>query len=179
MKRGDEDMREGLDAIQGDMARHQAITGKPVTAEANRQLAAETFQKLDQEWADKPVSKPIAASAVEANHVVERKVVNGRAYQMTRGPDTTRFRKANERERRFLARSELLMTKKDLGSYGDGMADGIPVSFYSWHDRILIAARYQMIDKARAQRELLKVLEDSSHHFGPWQAEPDRKIIVG
>jgi hypothetical protein len=175
----DEDMRVGLDVIQEDMARHQRLVGKEVTAEANRALASQTFESLERQWEGK--QSPSVVDKVETPSQTRREI-DGRAYRLTKEKDSTKFRQANPREQWFMQhawpRVQLLLTKKDLGSAGDGLINGIPVSFYSWHERVMIAARWQQVNPQRWLSELMQLLDDSIRHFGDWRND-SKTIQVG
>jgi hypothetical protein len=174
-----DDMREGLDAIQGDMAKHQRMFRGEVTAEANRQLAVAEFEKLE---------------------------VNGRTYRMDRAQvDDIAFRKATTDEAKTVAKIEarlmLLLDKAELGSKGDGFMPEFvgghfrhsrtPVCWLSWRDRVLAVMGWKAAAQQpgnilyRAKLEamhtalLLQLMDDSISAFGDWKADPEKTIQVG
>lgn len=82
----DQDLRAGLDALQGDMAAHQRAFHGEVTGEANRRLAADTFAELERSG---QLEQAEALIAPPPEPEVERttREVDGRAYQLTKAPD--------------------------------------------------------------------------------------------
>lgn len=183
-----DDLRAGCDAIEADMAKHQRMfaRGGEVTANANHELATRTFEQLEQQWAEErnPHHRTPPSSSSPAPAPITRTettaTIEDRTYKVVREADDTKFRKANPQEQWFVERAwpriELLLTKQELGSYGDGFIAGTPACRYSWKDRVLAACRFQQIDKQRFLAELVQVLEDSCHHFGDWKSDPPSKV---
>jgi hypothetical protein len=184
----DLDMRDGLDAIQSDMAAHQARFKGEVTAEANRALAVAEFERLDQELAAAhPDPEPPMSAVADVPQGSVTKDVDGRKYTVTFGPEGA-IRKANRHELWFLQhagpRIELLLTKIERG----------PLGSPSWSERIkacaavksqvpvLLAAGFKALAAEYERRftmELLAVLEDSNRLFGDWKADAPTKVMVG
>jgi hypothetical protein len=196
-----DDMREGLDAIQGDMAKHQRMFRGEVTAEANRQLAVAEFEKLDRIRAEEP--SVIADAPAKPSDLRE---VNGRTYRMDRAQvDDIAFRKATTDEAKTVAKIEarlmLLLDKAELGSKGDGFMPEFvgghfrhsrtPVCWLSWRDRVLAVMGWKAAAQQpgnilyRAKLEamhtalLLQLMDDSISAFGDWKADPEKTIQVG
>lgn len=186
-----EDLREGLDQIQADMAAHQRRFSGEATASKNQALAADAFQRLENEKADaRPV--PAAPSVLDAPPVVEkveRKDVDGRAYLLsTSASDDIATRPGTPAETWFvehaMQRLGLLMTKHDTGPGGSA----------SWYQRTLAVMELQSRVPGLRQAglaglaeqmerryfgELMQLLEDSNRLFGDWKAEAPKKIQVG
>jgi hypothetical protein len=201
----DVDMRDGLDALQGDMATHQRLFKGEVTAETNRQLAASEFEKLDRMASEEPA--PATATVVPTPQAFnETREVDGRRYNFSRSTtDDVAFRSGSADEQKTVircqARIELLLTKSELGSKGDGfMPEFIkgelrfsktPACWLSWRDRVLavmswkIAAQQPGNAPWRAELEkmhallLIQLMDDSVAHFGDWKSDPEPTISAG
>jgi hypothetical protein len=173
--RRDEALRDGLDGIQADMAQHQRITGKEVTAEANRKLASETFEQIA---ATSPIGfeqpETVAPQAVQE----ERKKVTGRSgreYTFLKELDRAgnhqpiKLSPAARREMlKKLHRVHLLLTLPETG----------PLGAPSWKQRALAVMRVHN-NPARFARELDELLEASNATFGDWRKESTKKVILG
>lgn len=195
------DLREGLDALQGDMAQHQRMFRGEVTAEANRELAVSEIEKLERMMDEAPA--PTVADAAQTSDTRE---VDGRKYRFDRSAvDDVKFREATEDEantvRKVTTRLELLLSKEELGSYGNGFLpefvrgqfrmSGTPASALSWRDRVMavmswkIAARQPGNAPWRDELEkvhgamLIDLMNDSIAHFGDWKKDPEPTISVG
>jgi hypothetical protein len=175
----EQDVREGLDAIQEDMAEHQRSSGKLPTGEANRELAAAEFEKLAQRGAF--LAEPVpTANPVEPRPARETKDVDGKKYVLTRdaesGPLVEQPLDEREETLRILQRLRFLLTLRDPGILGGP----------SWQQRVVNALDKAgatqgaaMLNPRRFAREIDEVLEDSNKYFGDWRKDPERKIIVG
>ncbi len=202
------DMREGLDALQGDMANHQRAFKGEVTAEANRQLAAVEFERLDRMASEDPATASLLRPTVDERAAVinETREVDGRRYHFSRSTlDDVAFRRGTEDEQKTIlrcqARLELLLTKSELGSKGDGfMPEFIkgelrfsktPACWLSWRDRVMavmswkIAAQQpgnapwrDVLERMHALL-LIQLMDDSIAHFGDWKKDPEPTITVG
>jgi hypothetical protein len=196
-------MREALDALQGDMATHQRRFRGEVTAEANRQLAASELEKLDRMRSDEA---PTPAAADPVTQASETREIDGRRYHLNRSTiDDIAFRRASEDEAKTVqkvqARLELLLTKQELGSRGEGFMPEFvrgemrfsrtPVCWLSWRDRALAVMSWKMAalqpgnapwrDQLEAMHALLliQLMDDSNAHFGDWKKDPEPTISVG
>lgn len=189
--RSDDELREGCEAVQADMAAHQRIVGREVTSSANHALAAETFERLERQGLlDEPVigTEP-AVQALPA--FSERREVDGRAYRMERiEGDDVRTRRGTPDEvgtfRRALARLQLMVELQD-----GFPAPGVP----GWSIRALacmetlarpladLARRGIFSEESRSRAfwsEALPLLEQSGRLWGDWAADdPAPKVIVG
>jgi hypothetical protein len=187
-----EDLRDGCDAVQADMAEHQRLIGREVTAGANQTLAAETFERLEKEGAFDPAPPAIGAAPAPAPAVgTVHREVEGRAYTIDRAAaDDIATRPATPDEggtvRRVVARLEQLIALKD------GMvAPGVPglairaMAVLWWLAKPLeeLAQLGIFSEDARAAAfwaDAMPLLEASSRLFGDWKAaDPDPKIYVG
>lgn len=171
----DQDRRDGLEAIQADMAEHQrSILGQEVTAEANRALAAETFQQLENQGVFAPPRDEHPNPLPPIETVKETRTVDGREYTFTKEPDKPGAvvpLMARERELvvKALKRLHTLLLLQD-----DGIA-GAP----SWSNRAKAVMAIGMTNELRFAQELDELLEASNRYFGDWKIDPDRKVIVG
>ena len=171
----DQDLRAGLDALQGDMAAHQRMFRGEVTGEANRKLAADTFAELERSGQLAPVEDaPVEAPDPQVERAT--KEVNGREYQLTKEPDKagaplTMSQRERELELKMLQRLHLLLTMRDEGILGAP----------SWRTRAesVMALMVMPGGVIRFAQELDQLLEDSIKPFGDWKIDPDRKIYVG
>lgn len=200
----EQQMRDGLDALQSDMAEHQRRFNGEVTGEANRLLAASEFEKLHPGYLDAlaSVADPVPETP---SPIAETREVNGRTYRfdkattddVTARPGT---RDENDTVRKVQARLELLLTKVELGSRGDGFMPEFvkgqfrmsrtPVSFLSWRDRALAVMSWKLAAKQpgnapwRVELEkvhasmLIDLMNDSIAHFGDWKKDEDPTIQV-
>jgi hypothetical protein len=134
----EQDYSAGLDGLQEDMAAHQRrFSGEP-TAEANRLLAVDAIQRLENEDAEKkPAPLPAMQQQAAIAETRERREIGGRSYMLKKGADTTLVRKANQHEAWFLShampRVQLLITKHDTGPLGQP----------SWRTRVLAVMAIQ------------------------------------
>jgi hypothetical protein len=204
-----EDMQDGLDALQGDMADHQRRFRGEVTAESNRRLAVTEFEKLDRMADEEPAIAALLQPADQAplhGPLDEVREIEGRKYRVDRTPvDDVAFRPATVDEgntvTRAAARLELLLTKSELGSRGDGFMpefvkgefrfSATPCCVLSWRERTLAVMSWKIAalqpgnapfrDPLEAMHALMLVqlLEDSNAHFGDWKKDPERRIQVG
>lgn len=201
----DIDFEAAMDGLQSDMRDHQVRFRGEVTAESNRALAAETVRQLERSIAEqKAAPEPTAPQPQPIQREVTHRTVENRSYIITKEADTNTGRPPTESEKWFLAhagpRIELLLSKHDPGSWGDGFcpilvnpvsvggkiiageirSSNIPVSVLSWRERLLCAASWKDAHLAfphMATAELCKVLEDSVHHFGDWKEDHSRITI--
>ncbi len=133
------DYRAGLDGLQADMAEHQRrFRGEP-TAEANRALAVDAIQRLENEQGDQkqqPAIEPMQQQPIVEK--TERKQVGDTRYLLKKQQDNTLLRKANSHEAWFLPRAQariaLLLTKRESEIAGRP----------SWRDRVMAALSIQM-----------------------------------
>lgn len=188
----DRELRDGLEAIQADMAEHQRNFAAEVTGEANRELAAQTFAEIDARGGfDAPPATPAPAPAPEPQltrqqrRLLERQErdVAGRKYVVTKddevvSPELALAGLEREHVVKALQRLHMLLSLKDTGILGAP----------SWSQRAT-AVMATMVDpksggtvaerRVRFAQELDALLEDSSRLFGDWRADPDRKLYVG
>jgi hypothetical protein len=169
----DSDRRAGLDIVQGDMAEHQRLTGREVTAEANRELARDTFAELDANGTfDAP--RPEAVAAPELTRQQRRRLereIEGRKYTITKDADQSGnplpmedwemelFGKA-------MKRLEMLLELRDEGVLGAP----------SWRQRALAVMAIR--EPKRFAMELDELVEDSNRYFGNYLVDPEPKLIV-
>ena len=182
----DRDVRDGLDAIQADMAEHQRTHRGEVTAEANRKLAVETFSDLDARGVFEAAPAPPEPKPTrQERRLLERqeRVVNGKTYQVTKddavdGPVLPLSKRQQGEVVKALQRLHVLLTLQDEGILGAP----------SWSNRAkavfsIIAdpkSGTTMVQREiRFAQELDALLEDSNRLFGDWKADPDPKIYVG
>ena len=171
----DQDLRAGLDALQGDMAAHQRAFRGEVTGEANRRLAADTFAELERSGQLEQAGDIIAPPpAPEVDRTTRE--VDGRAYQLTKeadreGSPLRMSRAERDLELKMLQRLQLLLTLRDEGILGAP----------SWRTRAesVMALMVMPGGVLRFAQELDQLLEDSIKPFGDWKVDPDRKIYVG
>jgi hypothetical protein len=186
-----EDLREGLDGLQSDMAGHQARFRGEVSGEANRSLAVSTIERLDRELADQEgrlqpnLPEVVAPAPIERS--VEKREVDGAKYVITKEPDAPMFRSATEFESQVMQhawpRLQLLLAERDTGPLGQP----------SWHDRTkaamffkvksieaLTAGMFDLADNyERAyQLDIQELLDASSQPFGDWRADAPKKLIL-
>lgn len=183
------DYAGAVDALQGDMARHQRQFAPEVTATANQKLAVETIERLEKQDADE---KPLAEGAGNATQpplppINEKRDVDGREYTLNRAPDVPMYRTASQFEEQVMAhakpRIQLLMSKMDSG----------PLGSPSWQQRTLAAMYFKVksLEAIQAKRtdlaeyyerafqlDLSELLEASCQPFGDWRKDAPTKIIV-
>lgn len=171
----DQDLRAGLDALQGDMAAHQRAFRGEVTGEANRRLAADTFAELERSGQLEPAGDILAPPPDPEPERTTREV-DGRAYQLTKAPDREgaplrMSRAERDLELKMLQRLQLLLTLRDEGILGAP----------SWRTRAesVMALMVMPGGVLRFAQELDQLLEDSIKPFGDWKVDPDRRIYVG
>lgn len=182
------DYAGAVEALQGDMARHQRRFAPEVTATENQKLAVETIERLEKQDADaKPIAPPANETQPPLPPVTEKREIDGREYTFDRAPDRDMYRTASEFEAQVLRhaqpRIELLMSKQDSG----------PLGSPSWQMRTL-AAMYFKVKSLEAgksgqtdlaeyyerafQLDLSELLEASCQPFGDWRKDAPTKIIV-
>lgn len=170
-----DDGRAALDAIQGDMSQHQRITHAPVTAEANRRLAAEEFTKLDQAGDfDRAISAASAAPVVPETSAErptrEVRMVDGKEYVVTRDNQAQATgRPLAHRDQELvikgLKRLQMLLELPDTGILGAA----------SWRDKACAVMSFHGAP-IRFAFELDRLLEESTRLFGDWRVDPAREI---
>ncbi len=137
----------------------------------------------------KPAPAPAQADHPELFPTgTERRELDNKGYLVQReAVDSTKIRKANQAEHRFLThalpRMELLMSKMDSGPLGQA----------SWHQRAMavleIKSRVAGLRAARMPEaaaememrflfEMMELLEASNATFGDWQADPGTRVSV-
>lgn len=188
MSKPERDYREGVDALQEDMARHQRRFAPEVTADANQKLAAATIERLEKEDAESKPAPPPHLPPTPPPSVTKREI-DGRKYTVDVAPDTQKlYRTATEFEQQVLKhaqpRIEMLLGKPESG----------PLGSPSWRERTLAAMYFKVKSlEARAahqhdlarnyelafQLDLQELLDASSQAFGDWKKSPDRRIQVG
>jgi hypothetical protein len=170
----DSDRRAGMDVVQGDMAEHQRLTGQEVTAEANRELARDTFAELDAKGTfDAP--RPEAVAPPEETRQERRRLereIEGRKYTVTKDADQSGNplpMTARERDItvKALKRLHMLLELQDTGILGAP----------SWRQRAC-AVMALANDQVRFAQECDALLEESNRYFGDWRVDPERKLIV-
>lgn len=186
-----EDLREGLDLLQADMAGHQARFRGEVSGEANRVLAVDAIERMERQANEeagriRPTQPEPAAPPVQPDEVRE---VEDKRYQITRSQtDDVAMRSASPAEAWFLAhampRVELLLSKLDTGPLGEPSWNQRTMAVMAIKERSVAARTTNMIDYAndldrRFAFELTQLLEDSCRVFGDWKADAPRKVIVG
>lgn len=174
---------EGFDAFQEDMAEHQRSAGKQPTPDANRELAAGEFAKLEQKGAFAAAPPAAAAPApavdVDPRPPREEKQVDGRKYVLTRDNPVGTLLAMSRREKRemvkILQRLRFLMTKVEPGILGG----------LSWRDRVVKALDKigatqgaAMANPAKFAAIMGDLLDESNKLFGDWRKEPEPKIVV-
>lgn len=178
----DRDLREGLDAFQGDMAEHQKVTGREVTGGTNQKMAAELFEELDKNGTFDRNAAPAAPEPVEEKHhgflddawaaqVREKRQVNGREYETFRGPDVDGPKVRMSRQQRELEVKALKRIKMLLELQDEGIL-GAP----SFRQKAL--AIFSIADLKKRAMKIDEMLDESNKYFGDWQVDPDRKIII-
>lgn len=181
------DVRDGLDAIQADMAEHQRAHRGEVSAEANRQLAVETFTELEARGAFEPPPPPIAPPAPtrQERRLLERqeREVNGKKYVVTKddavgGPTVPLSQRQRGEVVKALQRLHLLLSMRDEGILGapswSNRAKAVFAIIADPKSGTTMAER-----EIRFAMELDALLEDSNRLFGSWMADPEPKIFVG
>jgi hypothetical protein len=176
----DEALRVGLDGIQADMAEHQRMTGREVTGEANRQLAADTFGQVEGLITVHSDAEPSPAPAAPAPEIADTRAVtvvtarSGHEYTQLREPDATAPARAvamTHRERhavvKAMRRLHLLLLCPDSGPLGQP----------SWRDRAL-AVMALNADPVRFAAELDALLEASVRTFGDWRVDEAQRLVV-
>ncbi len=174
--RRDQELREGLDALQGDMAEHQRMFRGEVTGEANRALAANTFAELERQGVLGQVAEAAATPAPPADVEKTEHVLNGVKYTRTKEPDfpsPERFLPHLEKQLvvKALKRLRLLLSLRDSGVLGAP----------SWNTRAKAVMAYMFLPGkvVRFAQELDTLLDESNKYFGDWKVDPEPKIIVG
>jgi hypothetical protein len=186
MSESERDYREGLEALQADMARHQRRFAPEVTADANQRLAVETIERLEKQDADARPSPPVEIPVASAHDRRELEV-DGRKYTLERTPDRNVYRTASEFEAQVIRhakpRIDMLMTKRESG----------PLGTPSWQTRTMAAMYFKVksleaiksgrFDEANVyerafQQDLYDLLEASNLSFGDWRKDAPTKITV-
>jgi hypothetical protein len=167
-----DDRRDGCIAFQGDMAAHQAMTGREVTAEANRQLAAEEFARLEASGVFDQQAAPEPAPPPAPEREVTHHDVDGKRYLLTKEPDApSRLIAQSDVEKALsilaLQRVRMLLELEDTGILGAP----------SWRARACAVMALGPLHPGFPQA-LADLLEDSSRLFGDWRREPQRKIFL-
>ena len=169
------------DALLGDMAAHQRLTGREVTAEANDRLAVPLFELVAAKAAAaaarvqtprSPMTPDFAAAQARANARAAAKGV--KPWQLKIEPKTITRDVAQAGPHvlamfeRLSARVQLLMTKREPGLLGAP----------SWRDRVLavLAEKYAGRTQRLTSAHLIQVCEDSNASFGDWKKEPEQKL---
>lgn len=187
MSKPERDYREGVDALQADMARHQRRFASDVTAGENQKLAIATIERLEKEHADEKPAAPPPATVAQPPQQMKRDI-DGKKYTVDVAPDNCRmFRTATEFEQQVLVhaqpRIELLLGKFDRG----------PLGTPSWREKTL-AAMYFKVKSLEAQAsgehdlarnyelafqlDLQDLLESSNVSFGDWKKDKPKRITV-
>jgi hypothetical protein len=187
-----EDLRDGLDGLQADMASHQARFRGEVSGEANRVLAADAIERLDQQLADEAgrlQPKPAELPAAPVSSSVEHREVDDKSYVVSKSQsDDVKLRNASPAEAWFLAhampRVELMLGKLDTGPLGEPSWNQRTMAVMAIKERSVAARTSNMIGLAddldrRFTFELMQLLEDSSRVFGDWKADAPKRIQVG
>jgi hypothetical protein len=154
------------------MAAHQRAFKGEVTGEANRVLAAKTFDELERNGTLAPA---IAEAVAPAPAPIERTTQQVGEYTITKEADSADsavpLSEADARTAAAVwARLRLLLSLPDEGVLGAP----------SWRTRAKAAIGSMLMPGRvlRVQHEIQELLDDSNRLFGDWRAEPDRKIIV-
>lgn len=190
-----EDLREAVDTLRDDMARHQRLTGVEVSDARNHSMAADLVQRIEREQADAKPFVPMPYTFTDERPRTRqerrreiREGQHGRYIVDANAADDTKVRKANEAELWYLThampRVELLLSKMETGPLGQP----------SWHQRVMavMALRSRVpglrlaglhTEAADTERrfmfELSALLEDSIATFGDWKADKPRLVMVG
>jgi hypothetical protein len=177
--------------MQADMAEHQRRFQGETTAISNQALAADAFQRLENELAE---AKPIATTKPESIQVPPeeyRREINGQQYKLTTSRcDDVLSRKASPAEAWFIEhampRVEMLLTKLETGPLGQP----------SWNQRVMgafafkakandlkatkrpeLAAEAELLER-QFVFQLMEVLEASNATFGDWKKDAPKKLII-
>lgn len=182
-----EDLREASDAMQADMAAHQRRFAGEVTASLNQALAADFFQRFENERADSkpaPAIEPPAQQPVEAK--TERCEVDGKSYLVSTAPgDDIDTRPPTPAENWFMThampRIELLLTKQETGPLGQASWATRTLAVLDLQSRangLRAANKHAEADELsrRFMFEIVDLLEASTAPFGDWKKDPERKI---
>jgi hypothetical protein len=174
--------REALDALQGDMAAHQAATTGEVAGENNRQLAASVFDRIEHKMAERarkaaPAPAPVSRQVARA----EKREIDGKRYTVTRSPEPegpTHGQAVLKSSKHALwlferasARLQLLLSKPERGPLGQP----------SWRERAMawLALVGGKQPTKRSLAELLQLCDESSAAFGDWKKEREVRLYVG
>lgn len=198
--------REALDLMTGDMAGHQAATGRLPTPAENQALAAQVFERLDHKAAEaKPRVTPdpparevdaadsggsaAAAKAQQMGYRMLRERDLPELVPVKMGPQTL------ERYEKIRARVKLLLTKVESGplgapSWADRMWAALSLKMTGRTEREVIAVgrlfgielaiiHQHQGGKVSSAKAVLRLVEESSAVFGPWYADAPAKVMVG
>lgn len=175
-----DDLAEGCDGLQLDMAEHQRRFGKEVTASENQTLAATAFERLDRERQEAKPAQANYAPPVRSSGTEIRDGKHGRYVVSKSATDDVKCRSASPAEHWFMThampRIDLLLSKLDTGPLGQP----------SWSQRAMAVMQLQMRAAGLKQRglfmsaadasrrfmfELVELLEASSAVFGDWKKD--------
>lgn len=184
-----DDVRDGLDAIQADMADHQRERSRTeVTAESNRALAAQTFERLAREAAEAK-AVPVTPTATAPPEGTTRREVDGKSYLVnTATEDDIPLATATPEQIRILGkmddRTRLLMSKRESGPLGSPSWRDRLLAVFAWKDYANSARASKHFDVAdvyadRFELEFTELLNASDATFGPWLADAPTKVMIG
>jgi hypothetical protein len=177
--------RDALDALLGDMAGHQVEHNHEIPTPAkNQAMAAELLEVLDRK-ASEPAPPPMVLDTPgpESPRPSDMEAEK-RGFKILRGEELGKERhvklgpKTLERYEKMRSRIKLLMTKRERGPLGQP----------SWAERVgdVLADHYDpkcgrtlQERKAHAAKRMATLVEESNAVFGPWWADPPKKVIVG
>ena len=168
------------DALLADMATHQRMTGREVTAEANDRLAVPLFERVAAQVAaqiTRPVKRVAAApdfTTAQAHADARGKAAGRSPWKIEHKPPslTRDIAKSGPHVlamfERLQERIALLMTKRESGILGAP----------SWRDRVLavLAEKLSGRDVQMRSAHLIQLCEDSNASFGDWKKEPGQKL---
>jgi hypothetical protein len=181
------DYAGAVDALQGDMARHQRRFAPEVTATENQKLAVSTIERLEKQDAEAPPVPAPQAIQPPLPPLNEERDVDGRKYTFDRGKDVPLYRTASEFEQQVLIhaqpRIELLMSKQDTGPLGSPSWQTKTLAAMYFKVKSLEAGKSGRTDLAEYyeqafQLDLSELLEASNASFGDWRKDKPTKIIV-
>jgi hypothetical protein len=182
MKPSDQDLRDGFDAIQGDMALHQRITGREVTPDANARLAASEFEKLEAQGVFERASEILAppetpeqkfGRELQERRDEQQRTIDGKTYKVTRDNDQGGAPVAMDSKERELTVKALKRLHMLLGLEDTGIL-GAP----SWKMRAVACCSHMATNPIRFAQEMDELLEASNRYFGDWKIDPDKKIFI-
>jgi hypothetical protein len=168
-----EEIRDGFDAMQEDMAEHQRAAGLIPTPDQNRDLLVGEFDKLEKKGAFLPVPGPAAAPVHETPNRIEREV-DGKKYVITKDAPTDKEPPLVMSELERQETVKILMRLRLLLSLEDWKPKVVKAL-----DRMGLTIGGAVTNPARVARVLDDLLEESNRLFGDWRKDPEPKIIVG